>query len=162
MFHFTKKRAVVLAVVGSLAVSAGAYAYFTSTGTGTGTATVGTSSAFVIAANAPSGGPLTPGGPVDTVAYRVTNPSSGQQRLNRVRVSVANADGSEWTARSGCSAADFIIGEAAAGITYEDTEHAGDISPGFVDNTVTITMVNAARDQDGCKGAVPPLYLAAS
>ena len=41
MFHFTKKRAVVIAAIGSLAVGAGAYAYFTSTGAGSGTATIG-------------------------------------------------------------------------------------------------------------------------
>ncbi|MEA2184468.1 MAG: hypothetical protein QOF69_3653, partial [Solirubrobacteraceae bacterium] len=60
MFHFTKKRAVVVAVVGSLALSIGAYAYFTSTGSGNGTATTGSSSLFSVTSQAPTGGPLTP------------------------------------------------------------------------------------------------------
>lgn len=174
MFHFTKKRAVVLAVVGSLAVSAGAYAYFTSTGTGSGSATVGTSSAFVIAANAPSGGPLTPGGTTEqTIAYSVTNPSSGRQNLAKVTVRVANsngtaweptnADGSLWTQTNGCSAADFRVNGAPAGDPYEDTENARNLTAGeVVNNTVTIKMVNRDANQDACKDTAPPLYLAAS
>src|SRR5688500_14323980 len=78
MFHFAKKRTVVMAAIGSLALAAGAYAYFTSTGTGSGSATVGTSTAWAIANNGTTGTALTPGGATEqTLAYSVTNPSSG-------------------------------------------------------------------------------------
>jgi hypothetical protein len=164
MFHFTKKRAVVMAVVGSLALAVGAYAYFTSTGTGSGSATAGTSTPWTVAGSAATGDPLTPGATTEqTMTYTVTNPGSGNQGLRKVTVSVANANGTPWTAVSGCSKDDFSVNGAAAGTAYEDTENAGNIAPaGFVTNTVTIKMVDRPLDQEGCKLAAPPLYLVAS
>jgi hypothetical protein len=164
MFHFTKKRAVVLAVVGSLALGAGAYAYFTSTGTGSGKATVGTSTAWTVADLGTTGPALTPGGTTEQMmTYKVTNPSSGNQSLTKVTVSVANADGTAWTAVTGCSKDDFSINGADAGASYDDVENIGNIAPnGSVQNTVTIKMIDAPRSQDACKLAAPPLYLVAS
>lgn len=165
MFHFTKKRAAVMAIVGSLALGAGAYAYFTSTGTGSGAATVGTSTAWMISSDALTGDSLTPGGTTEqTLTYTVTNPSSGNQGLTKVTVKVANPNGSAWTEVPGCSKDDFKINGAAAGASYEDVENFGNIAPGAdVTNTVTITMINdPIRNQDGCKLATPPLHLAAS
>jgi hypothetical protein len=164
MFHLTKKRAVAMAVVGSLALSAGAYAYFTSTGTGSGSATVGQSAPFTVSTAAPTGGPLTPGGPFETVAYTVTNGSSGDQLLTNITVSVANPDGSEWIAVPGCSKNDFSVNGAADGATYLDTENAGNTPAGAIrNNTVTIQMVNdPLRSQNACQGVSVPLYLSAS
>lgn len=164
MFHFTKKRTAVIAVVGSLALAAGAYAYFTSTGTGSGSATVGTSTAWAITNNLTTGPALTPGGLTEqTMAYSVTNPSSGQQSLAKVTVSVANADGSAWDGNGTCSAADFSVNGAAAGATYDDVEHAGNLAPGaVVNNTVTLKMVDTGVSQDDCKTVTVPLYLSAS
>lgn len=164
MFHLTKKRAVVMAVVGSLALAVGAYAYFTSSGTGSGSATAGTSTAWTVASLGTTGDALTPGGTTEqTMTYKVTNPSSGNQSLTKVTVSVANADGTPWVAVPGCSKDDFSVNGAAAGTAYEDTENAGNIAPaGVVTNTVTIKMVDRPLDQNGCKLAAPPLYLVAS
>lgn len=163
MFHFTKKRAVVMAVIGSLALGAGAYAYFTTTGSGTGTATSGEPTLFTISSDAPTGGLLTPGGPVDTVAYRVTNPSTGNQMLTKVAVSIAGSDGAVWKPAGGCTAADFSVGGADAGAAYDDLENAGNTPPSAIrNNTVTIQMVNAARDQNDCQGVTVPLYFSAT
>jgi hypothetical protein len=164
MFCFTKKRAVVIAVVGSLVLGAGAYAYFTSAGTGSGSATVGTSAAWAVADLGTTGPALTPGGTTEqTMTYKVTNPGSGNQSLTKVTVSVANVNGSAWTAVTGCSKDDFSINGAAAGASYDDIENAGNIAPdGFVTNTVTIKMVDRPLDQNGCQLAAPPLHLSAS
>lgn len=153
----TKKRFTIIAVVAAFLVFGGgaAFAYWTSTGTGSGTATTGTSVAFVVASTAATGGPLTPGGPTASVAFTVTNPGTGSQNLADVTVTVANADGSDWTAVPGCSELDYTIGTPV--ITY------GDIAPGGVaSGTVTITMNNLTSNQDGCKNATVPLYFLAT
>jgi hypothetical protein len=75
MFHFTKKRAAVMTVVGSLALPVGAYAHLTSTGSGSGPATVGTSTEWTVTTTARTGDPLTADdGPAQTVAYTAPNP----------------------------------------------------------------------------------------
>lgn len=152
-----KKRLAAVVVAGALVLFGGgaAYAYWTSTGVGSGTATTGTSVDFAVATTTATGGPLTPGGPSQTVAFTVTNPGTGAQNLSSVVVTVANADGTAWTAVAGCSASDYTVGVPAF--------TPGEIAPsGVVNGTVTITMDDDPVDQDGCKGATVPLYLVAS
>jgi hypothetical protein len=153
---FTKKKIVAAVVVGAVATGGGlaAYAYWSSTGTGTGSATTGTSTAFTIATSAATGGPLTPGGPTQTVAFTVTNPSTGSQMLNSVVVTVAKSDGTVWNSVTGCSAADYTVGTPA--ITYGQIAASG-----VVNGTVTVSMNNLSSNQDGCKNATVPLYLVA-
>jgi len=164
MFHLTKKRAVVAAVIGSLALSAGAYAYFTSTGTGSGTATVGTSTLWQIDTDAPSEDALTPGGLTEqTIGYTVTNNSSGNQNLANVNVKVANANGTPWDPAGACSAADFRVNGAAAGASYDDIGAAGNLAAGAaISDAITLKMVDTGVNQDSCKGVTVPLYLSAS
>jgi hypothetical protein len=151
-----RKLITVLAAV--VLVGAGgslAYAYWTSTGNGVGSATTGTSVPFVVASAGPTGGPLTPGGPPQSVAFTVTNPGTGSQDLSSVVVTVANNDGSAWTTVLGCSAADYTVGTPT--ITY------GQIAPsGSLAGTVTVTMNNLATNQDACKSVPVPLYFVAS
>jgi hypothetical protein len=155
-FPRTKKsKAVVVAAVITVATAGGAYAYWSSLGNGSGAATTGTSSALVVTTDAATGGPLTPGGPAQTVAFHVANANSGVQRLNTVTVTVATSTGAAWTAVSGCSAADYTVGTP--------TFTPGDIASGATkDGTVTITMNNLATNQDACKNVTVPLYVAAS
>ncbi len=149
-----KTAAIVATAALGLATAGGAYAYWTTTGTGSGTATTGTSSAFQVATDAATGGPLTPGGPSQTVGIHVTNTNSGVQHLTSVDVSVANRDGSAWTAVPGCSAADYTVGTPSF--------KAGDIAAGATsDGTVTVTMNNLGTNQDACKSVTVPLYVAA-
>jgi hypothetical protein len=141
------------ALVG-LAGSGVAYGYWTTSGNGAGSATTGASSAFVVATDGATGGPLTPGGPSETVAFHVTNNNSGVQHLSAVAASVANSDNSAWTAVSGCSLLDYTV-----------VPHftAGDIASGATaSGTVTITMNNLSSSQNGCMNATVPLYVAAS
>ena len=149
----TRRRTALVAAVAAVAIGGGigAYAYWTATGTGQGTATTGAAENFRIFASDPEGAPLTPGGPTQTVAFRVQNPATGTQRLSNISVYIANPDGSQWTAVEGCSAADYTVG--AVTVPY------GDIAGGDeVDGSVSISMINTATNQDACQGATVPLY----
>jgi hypothetical protein len=170
-FIKSKKGVSLLAALAVVAIAAvGAYAYFSSTGHGSGTASVGTSAGWAVTTGAATGGPLTPGGATETVAYHVKNNSTGNQQLNSVAISVANNDGTPWTAVAGCSKNDFALDAAAAGATQTDTLNVN-LAPGATyDGTITVAMVNrqdtvagdGTGNQDGCKNATVPLYLAAS
>lgn len=155
MRKFSKKTYLATGAA-AIIVAAGAgsaIAYWTTSGTGTGSASTGTSSSFVVTTDPAAGDPLTPGGPSETVAVHVNNPSSGHQKLQTLTVAVAQADGSAWTTVSGCSAADYTVSVPVT---------ATDLAPGATYDTVaTISMNNLASSQDGCKGATVPLYFAA-
>jgi len=161
-----KNKNVIALVVGiavAAALSVGAYAYFTSTGNGSGSASVGTSTTWAVTTLPATGGPLTPGGPTESITYKVKNNSTGYQNLASVALSVANADGSAWSAVSGCSKNDFSIDGASAGATFNDTAQAADLAPGATaTGSITLQMVDSGSNQDGCKGATVPLYLSAS
>ncbi len=152
----TKRISTAIAVVAIVGGGAGAaYAYWTSTGAGAGTGTTGHSTAFTVAEGAITGAALTPGGPSQTVAFTVTNPSTGSENLSGVVVTVANADASVWNAVSGCSAADYAIG--AVTIT------PGQIGPGLAQTgTVVVSMNDLTTNQNACQGVAYPLYFAAS
>jgi hypothetical protein len=159
------KRAWVL--VGIVAVAATAavsgYAYWTSTGEGSGSATVGTDTPWQVDTVPATGGPLTPGGPSQTVGYTVTNNSTGHQNLANVAISVANADGSSWDGPGTCSAADFEVNGAAAGTAYDDTTLAQNFAPSAAFSTsIDIQMIDTGVNQNDCRNATVPLYLFAS
>jgi hypothetical protein len=142
--------AVVAMAIGGLAL-----AYWTTSGNGSGSATTGTSSSFVVTTDAATGGPLSPGGPSESVTIHVNNPSTGHQQLSTVHVTVANSNGSAWTSVAGCSAADYAV--------TDPTFSAQDLAAGATyDTSVTIAMNNLSSSQDGCKNVTVPLYVAAS
>jgi hypothetical protein len=158
-FSIPKKRlSVLVAVAAIVAVGGVAFAYWTSTGTGSGSATTGTSSGFTVTSSAPTGGPLTPGGPAETVGFTVTNPGSGVQNLSSVIVTVANTDGTDWVPtgiHAGCSADDYAI--ATPTVTYGQILGLGNRT-----GTVVVTMNNLDSNQDACKDVTVPLYIVAS
>src|SRR4051794_21185589 len=133
-----RKTTVTIAAFAVVALGAGgAYAYWTSSGSGSGAGSTGTSTAFTVAGGAITGPTLTPGGPTQSVAFTVTNPGSGSQYLTSVAVTVANLNGTAWTAVPGCSAADYTIGA----ITI--TGGAGEIGAGASKSgTVVVGMNN--------------------
>jgi hypothetical protein len=151
-----KKFAVVTAAgVIAIATAGGAYAFWNSTGNGPGSATTGTSSAWTVTTGSATGGDLTPGGPTDTIAVHVMNPSTGVQHLNAVTAVVANSGGGAWAPGVNCSASDYTVSAV--------TIATGDVTPGAtVDGSVTITMKNLGSNQDGCKLLTVPLYVSAS
>jgi hypothetical protein len=163
IFKSKKVIALILGTAVAAFLTVGAYAYFTSTGNGSGSASVGTSTTWSVTTLSATGGPLTPGGPTESITYKVKNNSSGSQSLANVAISVANADSSAWTAVSGCSKSDFSIDGAGAGLTFNDNAQAANLAPGATaTGSITLQMVETGSNQDGCKGATVPLYLSAS
>jgi hypothetical protein len=155
----TGRKRVAIIVTSAVLVAGGAgaaFAYWAAQGTGAGTAATGKETAFTISTVADTtSGALTPGGPTQTISFTITNPSTGAQKVSSVAASVASSDGKAWTAVTGCSAADYTVGTPS--ITY------GQIAPGgTLSGTVTIQMNNLTSNQDACKSASVPLYLAAS
>ncbi|XAS66628.1 hypothetical protein V3C33_14175 [Micrococcaceae bacterium Sec5.7] len=150
-----RKKRIIITTAAMLALGGGAaFAYWSATGAATGAAGTGTSVPFTVTTAGATGDPLTPGGPTQTVGFTVKNPGSGSQNLSSVVVTVANSDGTQWTAAAGCSAADYTVGTPVV--------TTGQIAAGAdVPGTVTITMKNLATNQDGCKGQSVPLYVAA-
>jgi hypothetical protein len=189
ILRFKKRTYVLAGVVAVAAISAvGGYAYWTSSGTGQGSATTGTDTKWEVTSDvATVANALTPGGPSETVKYRVKNNSSGIQALFKVNFQIAtsnNADPSStpgvWTAsidvlKPDCTKADFELSAdgstwAAAGVAIDDSELAGDVAAGATtaDGTIQIRMINkpssggAPNNQDNCKSVTVPLFLAAS
>jgi hypothetical protein len=150
-----RKKRIIITTAAMLAVGGGAaFAYWSATGAGTGAATAGHDVNFTVTSQAAAGGPLSPGGPSQTVSFTVANPGTGVQKLNTVAVTVATSTGTAWTAVTGCSAADFTVTPSIV---------PGEIAPGgSVSGTVTVTMNNLSSNQDGCKGVTVPLYFSAS
>ena len=157
-----KKRIAAIGLVGVVIAGGGgaAYAYWTSGGDGSGTAATGTSTDFAVAMQPSTGAVMTPGNGTQTAHFSVTNTSAGAQTLSQVVVSVANADGSPWTAVPGCSAADYAVAPVVytGGVVMPDDIAAGDVVTG----TAAVTMNNLGTDQNACKGVPVPLYTLAS
>lgn len=152
-----RKKRIIITTAAMLAVGGGAaFAYWTATGIGNTTASSATASSDFTITSTVTGGALSPGGPTQTFTFTVTNPGTGVQRLSAVAATVATTTGAAWTAVSGCSAADFTVGDP--------TFTAGDVAAngGTVTGTVTLQMKNLGTSQDGCKGAVVPLHFVAS
>jgi hypothetical protein len=151
MFHFTKKRAVVIAVVGSLALGAGAYAYFSAAGAGTGSATTGSSSAIVIThTNQATLGSMYPGGPGRTVNIDVGNPSDGSQYVGSVHVDSITTDTDHGT----CNLAAFTMPDVAisAALAGHQTVHTSG----------TLTMSDTGVSQNSCEGAPLTLHFSSN
>jgi hypothetical protein len=176
------KKAVAAIAATAIVVGSGigAFAYFTSTGQGSGTASVGTSTDWAVAQGITTGGPLTPGGATESIAYTVTNNSSGHQQLHQVTIQVATTVGTSPGATPGvythgtgtpaCTKNDFTVGGAAQGAVATQTIDQ-DLAPlGVYHGTVVVTMTNHADtvagdglgNQDNCKNENPPLFYAAS
>ncbi len=159
--RFTKKRTfVALGAVAALAIAGAAYAYFSSSGSGTGHGTVGSSTAFAVSVNDATGGPLLPGSGSESLAYTITNGSSGTQNLSATAVAVhADTNGyitDHGTSVTGCKASWFSASDNPP--TY------GPLAGGaHVNGSVTLTMPdNTTDNQDSCQGTHPDVTVNAS
>ena len=156
MLRSKKLVAVGVAAVAVFASGVAAYAYFTSTGRGTGTATVGSATPWVVSEVATAGGPLLPGAGTQTVTYRVTNGSTGQQQLHAVVVSVA-ADGTGNVLNAaavnaavpGCRAEWFAVDNTGAPQPANLAGGAG------VTGSAKVTMRDSGTSQDPCQAVSP-------
>ncbi|GGL03116.1 hypothetical protein GCM10007382_23680 [Salinibacterium xinjiangense] len=149
-----KRTLITVAATAALVLAGGtaASAYWTAQGFGTGIVKTGSSTPFTIKNVAPTG--LTPGGAAKTFAFTVTNPGTGTQKLSEVTVAVKSAGGLDWTAVTGCSAADFAVGN----VVYQPGQIAGG---GQLIGTIDISMLNRDANQDACQDIEIPLYFLA-
>jgi hypothetical protein len=135
-----KRTSAALGILLSLAVAGGAFAYWTISGTGSGSATAGTVVAVTIT---PLGAPVTglyPGGPVQALNVRLSNPNSSPVTVGTLS---ATLDGTGLPV--GCTTADFAVG---ADVVL-DTSIAGN---SFLDNNgLTVQMRETGLNQDACK-----------
>lgn len=156
MFHFTKKRAIIMAVVGSLALGAGAYAYFSSPGSGTGTATTGTTQTVEIThTNISELGLLYPAGPARPVEIDVKNPGAGPQYVSKVRLDNITSDKGQ--------ACNVSSSGANAAFTMADVDVLATLgADATVHKSGTIAMNDTQVAQNGCQGAELTLHFSSN
>ncbi len=167
-----RKKFVIPAIVGIVAlIGAGvAYGFFTTSGSGTGSAPIGDAIAPTVTVGTPIGNPLYPtaiGDPnavIDIVPYTVTNTGDGNVNFNTVTFEVtpgfSYVDGAGDPA---CTAADFSIGGQPVNTPF--VEHGVDVSlQGSSDTPAntwngnfTIQMVDNGANQDSCESGSVPL-----
>src|SRR4051812_47698428 len=141
------KKKLIVAGVATAVIAAGAgtaLAYWTSTGSGTGTASTGSSSAFEVVLDSPVGAALSPGGPVDSVAFHVTNHNTGAQNFANAVATVTGTD------KAGCSATNYQISGLTAG-------YGNLVSGATADGSFDLQMVDSGSNQDACQGATVSL-----
>ncbi len=149
MRKLTKKHYLAAGVATAVIIGGAgtAFAYWSSSGTGTGSASTGSSSAFVVTLDAPTGGALSPGGPVDTVGFHVKNTNSGAQNFASAVATVVD------TSNSGCTAADFSVSGLTAAY--------GDLASGATsDGSFQLQMVDSGANQDACQNVTVNLKVA--
>jgi hypothetical protein len=153
-----------LGVVAMLVVAGSAFAYFTSTGSGTGSATVGSASNWTVTPATATGGPLYPGSGSMVIDYTVTNASSGHQDLTATSSTVASSGGNVTQAGvpvTGCLAAWFTATNTpptTPGALPQDLAGGASETGGYV----TVTMTDAAANQNVCQGVKPDITISAS
>ncbi len=145
---------VLLLVIPVLILAGVAFAYWSTAGTGSGTANTGTSANVTVNQTvAPTG--LFPGGSV-ALSGNFDNPNSGNVFIAAVTASVTAFSVQSNPAKPACTQADFAITGTA--------NVAAQIAPGNgvgAWSGLSLTMVNAATNQDNCKNlTVPIAYLA--
>jgi hypothetical protein len=142
------RRALVLGIVGALAIAVAAFAFWTATGSGTGSATSSAGTSVTVSNIAFDGG-LYPG-KEEPVSFDVTNASSTEKAYVASETlsidAVKNGTGTDIT--STCAKANFTLTQPAA--------IAGEIDPNATVSPTggTIKMEDTSSNQDGCKGAV--------
>lgn len=149
MPKLNKKVAAGVAAAAIVALGAGtAYAYWTTTGSGSGSATNGSSNG-TISLSATFADGLTPGAS-EAVTYQATNPGSSSLYVGTITPTVS-------TDKAGCTASDFSIAPTNANITVP-----AHTTVGMTVGTGSLTFLDAATNQDACKGAVVTLSLASN
>jgi hypothetical protein len=146
---------LLVGIVAASGVGTLAYGYWTESGAGTGGATAGTTSALTVnQTNSVTG--LYPGGPAKALSGNFDNPNASSVTLSTITAVVSSVSGG---AGPGCSSADFAIagpGTVGGGGVVPNGNGQGSWSG------LTIRMVNAATNQDDCKGASPVITYTAS
>jgi hypothetical protein len=149
------KRALILAVLVTLALAGVAVAFFTSTGSGTGAATIGSLVKVTLHGNVASS--LYPS-TSSTVTFTVDNPSPGAELVNTIHLAGITPD----AGHSGCSTVitggnpDFTMPDVVANQSFPSGNGQA------VTATGTLTMNETGVSQNACQGATLTLELTSS
>jgi hypothetical protein len=151
------KKLTAIGVVAVLAVAGGAYAFWTSTGGGSGTAVVGDQGTITVAATVTAG--IAPG-TTEPISFTAANTGSSAITIGTVHLVSVAADASH----ASCAVGDFTMldvnektGTPAVGQSIPAGATATPLLTGG-----TLSYVNTAVSQDGCKNALLTLTLATS
>jgi hypothetical protein len=149
MLKIGKKKLIVGAVATAvIAAGAGtALAYWTSTGTGSGQASTGTDTGITVYQTSTVAN-LSPGSTAQGLAGDFGNTNASPVKVTQVNVAIDPTTSWQGT----CSASDYTLVQPAAQTGLVPVgDHVGTWTGG------SIAMVNAATNQDSCKGQVVKL-----
>ena len=157
--QITKKRALVLGVVAALTVATAAFAYFTSTGSGTGSGSIGSASNWTVEVTSDSSEAIFPGAGSETLNYTITNAGKGHQNLAHTSVAIASVGGNiteKGAEVPGCKASWFKAVDTPPVLPH-------DLASGEkVTGTVTVSMEDAAENQNACQTKKPEVTVEGS
>jgi hypothetical protein len=156
--HLSKKRALTLAGVATIALAAFAIAFWTTGGSGSGSAGTasGASNVTVNQTSTPTG--LYPGGPTKALSGDFSHSNDGPVYVSSVTAVVSSvSNGASDSSKPACTASDFEISGTS--------NTPGQIATG--DNKgswsgLSIGLKNQATNQDNCKGATPNITYTAN
>jgi len=135
---------VVGAIASALVAAVAAYAYWTIGGTGTGTAATASGSNITVVQTSSASG-LYPGGSV-SLSGDFNNPNPGPVYVTAVTATVHAFSSQTDTNKPACTDADFTI----TGTSNTPGSVAAGNGVGTW-NGLTLSMINAATNQDNCK-----------
>jgi hypothetical protein len=172
----TKKIVAVGATLAlTLGIAGAAFAYFTANGSGTGTAYVGSPAPWTVAVHldaSSNGVYLYPGTGVETLDFTILNSGGGPQALTSVTAAPTNdgsglvESGSPLADIGGCYASWFPVtfnGSLTNGNVGTPYTYGQEIAAGhYVFGSVTVSMTDAAQNQDACGGLTPSVTVKAS
>lgn len=147
------KVASVLAVTAVIALGGtAAMAYWTTTGSGTGSGAAGTTQTLTVLQTTSVTG-LYPGGPSVALSGNFYNPNPGPAHVTTVTAGTITATKATDAPAGSCAGSDFqIIGTGTvADSSVPSSATATDYQGSW--SGLSISMVNASTNQDGCKGA---------
>ena len=144
----TRKRAIALGLVASLAVAAAAFAFLSVTGTGSGSGSV-TASASNVTLTVTALPDLTKIGDTQTAEITASNTGTSPQKISSLTVTAAP---STAAATAGCPAGSFTVGTVTT--TGNEIPAATDAeTPGTaVVGHAPITFADVNSAQNGCIG----------
>ena len=158
-----KKKLIAGALAAGLVMGAGgiAAAYFTATGTGNGSGSVGHPTTWAVSVANTTSGTLTPGGPSETINFTVTNPSTGNQYLTKVTVTIGTFSSQSTTNLPACTAATFTLTGLGVGpVTF--LVKTDMTSGSSYSSHVILRLKNKTTNQDNCQGVTVPIRAHAS
>ena len=147
------KKIAALGAIALLMAGGAAYAYWTTAGAGTGSATTASTTPLVVNQTNGAITNLSPAGPAQALSGTFDNPNTGVIPVAGVTATIGTVTGPNITGPLPCDATDYVI---AGTSTIGGSPLAAGNGVGTWSG-LTIAMLDAVGNQDGCKGATVPI-----